>query len=640
MASSYQKQSQFRKLTYGGLILVLFTATLFLRRHVLEVWADRDHLDLREQNLGEADLTGSFVNLTLIGSRGFALIFLWKAAIDFQERGQWSELNLAVTAITKLQPHYAQPWLFHSWNVAYNVPADLIRIEDKYYYIVRGMELLADGQRQNRNNPDLRYYMGQYYQGKFGPSSDEANTLRTLLQLSCIRPVDTTRSNLDERDDRDPNRLRPNGKLHVKRFEAFCRKHPQLVRRLREVLGLQTPDDIVTFLAARRNLPHFFATGQSEIKFPLLPDRAQSTVLLDFAAEDASLPDDFDNFVAARVWYTYAQEPLPPPELANRERAEELGRYRRAKSKNNILFRQDPARAQSFAAERLEKEGWFDQGWEVDAGKHGKDRWFGTSKVIVGGGHNWSGEAWAKAAKMWDEHGQANGLLRSPAELQTWAEQAKAYRDVYRVAANELDRSVRPEDLPPELRASFEVHRQLFLYHDRRNRITHFPHFDAQAHALMTKDGVTARRLFFEAHKQHQAGEDGAALHLYEEAFDHWKRLLNEHDDYRRDLETQNETYRTQVQYLRLVRDEESGRFRHLKPLFVLQDFLAQGIRPPGAPLWLPPAQLAPARDLGTPVVGPCAGLAKDGKPFISPEAITCARLRPDFTDLYPQPTK
>jgi hypothetical protein len=230
-------------------------------------------------------------------------------------------------------------------------------------------------------------------------------------------------------------------------------------------------------------------------------------------------------------------------------------------------------------------------------------------------------------------------LIWDPAELERRTEQARAYRQTYGVAANELDRSLRPEYLLPELRDSFEAHRQLFSYHDRR-RITNFAHFHAQAHALATKDGVAARRLFFEARRQHQAGEDREALRLYEQAFEHWKALLNEYADFHRDLETQVETYRKQVDYLRLVRDEESGRYRYLKPLCVLQDFLAQGIRPPGAPLWLPPAQLAPAKDLGTAVVGPCAGMAKDGRPFISPEAITRARTQIDFVDLYPQAQK
>ena len=57
-------------------------------------------------------------------------------------------------------------------------------------------QLLAQGERVNRDNPDMRFWIGFYYINKFG-SSDEKNTLRSLLQLSGIDPA-----------KRDPNQLR------------------------------------------------------------------------------------------------------------------------------------------------------------------------------------------------------------------------------------------------------------------------------------------------------------------------------------------------------------------------------------------------------------------------------------------------
>lgn len=634
MASPFQKQSQLRKATYAALILALFCLTLLHRKHILEPWGNG--LDLREQALGEAELTGTVVNLTLTGSRGVALWMLWDSAQDMQKRGQWSELNLTVKAITKLQPHYTGPWQFHSWNLAYNVPAELVRVEDKYYYITRGMELLDEGHQKNRDNPDLRFSLGTYYQGRFGTATDEANTMRTLLQLSCIKLHDASQPNPNERDDRDPERLRRGGVVHRQRFQKFCTQHPHLVRRLRESLGCGTPEEVVQYLADHRDIPTYFPTEKSELKFPLLPRRTGANMPLTYAAEDTSLPDEFDNFTAARMWFTYAQGPLPPPRPLTQPRADELGQYRLPKIiPLTVVFRQYPARAASYHAEWLEKEGWFDHGWEVDEGK--EKRWF-ADNVVVGGGRNWSGDAWAQARNLWDEFGERNGLLLTPAERTAREELAAAYRSGYGVAAGELDAQMHAEDLPPEMRPSFEAHRQLALYDRlRSSKATNFPHFHAQAHAQATKESVTARRLFFEARKQHLAGEDGQAADLFRQGFVYWKQVLDTHDDFRHDPQQQEESYKIQAEYLRRVRDAEGGRCRYLKPLLVLEDFLAQGVRPAGALLWLPPVQVVRAKEVGAPVVGPLAGRAKDGQPYISPEASTRAQRE---LDLYGSPAK
>ena len=51
MVGTFQQQSRTRKLIYGGLIVVLFSATLVWKKAVVETQADA--LSLREQNLGE-----------------------------------------------------------------------------------------------------------------------------------------------------------------------------------------------------------------------------------------------------------------------------------------------------------------------------------------------------------------------------------------------------------------------------------------------------------------------------------------------------------------------------------------------------------------------------------------------------------
>src|SRR5262245_26885093 len=260
MPSPLQQTSTRRKLFYFALILALYFVNTFLWRGVASpltggvappwtMTAQANELELREQNQGDPDLVGDTVSLCLTGSRGLAVTILWKAAIDRQMKHEWNELEVVVPLLTKLQPHLLTAVLFQSWNLSYNVSVESDRVKEKYFYIARGIELLAQGERLNRDNPDMRFWLGFYYNNKFG-ASDEKNTLRSLLQLSAIDPA-----------KRDPSDLRPETgssrrrAVNLAKFEQFCRDNPQLVRRLSESLRCKTPDDIVDFLADNRKLP-------------------------------------------------------------------------------------------------------------------------------------------------------------------------------------------------------------------------------------------------------------------------------------------------------------------------------------------------------------------------------------------------
>ena len=84
-----------------------------------------------------------------------------------------------------------------------------------------------------------------------------------------------------------------------------------------------------------------------------------------------------------------------------------------------ILFRQGAARTQSYLAERLQAEGWFDEtGWTVDERMTGRDRWFPEKSVIIGSGTKWSKVAWERAYDMWYQHGRSNGLLLTPEQVE------------------------------------------------------------------------------------------------------------------------------------------------------------------------------------------------------------------------------
>jgi hypothetical protein len=602
MANPYQQQSLRRKLTYLALVLVLISVTLILRElKAVGLKAQAGELKMREEDLGEVDLTGSALRLTLTGSRGLTICGLWLSAMEKQKKHEWNKLELIVRSLTKLQPHFTTPWLFQSWNLAYNVSVESDRVGDKYFYITRGIELLAEGERQNADNPDLRSHLGYYYQDKIG-MADEHNTLRSLFALGCIDPL-----------ERDPKKFRPPGSDRIENmeaFEKFCRDHPMLIRRLRETPGkkpdeviCKNPEEVVDFLQANQKVPTRFEDvsnipGQESSplkpvndRFPVLPPESQfgGGQEITFDSPSSELGDAFDNFGTARAWFSYAQDPLEPP-------------YNRLpKSPMKIIFQGFPSRAQYYLAEFREKEAWFDEdGWEI------KD-WFPADKnqpegpkrsVRVGTSQPWAVQAWERAYEMVKERGDRTGLNRDPKDVETMSDVAK---------------------------------RDYFM----GKNLTNYDHFLVTSRVERTKSAVTARKLFGYADRFATIGDYDQALPYYEkpEAFGPsstwnnaqatgWRRILLDNPDYAQEDEVQEYGYIFQHQYKHSIQ-ELNGSL--LKQMAVLGDYLGQaGKRTPGVPLWLPPTQLS--RRLHTQLVGPLDDLDKEGRPFISPEAVSAAR--------------
>lgn len=652
MASSFQTRSRIRKLIYTALIVLLFSVNaLFLRPHVLETQANA--LALREQNQGRVDVTGELLRLSLKGSRGLTLCVLWNLANEKQKKFEWNELEMYARTITQLEPHVISPWHFLSWNLAYNVSAESDRVKDKYYFISRGIELMAEGERRNRNHPDFRFQMGYLYQDKIG-IADQYRTLRSLFEMSCIDP-----------GERDPRRFRlPNKKIDLVEFQKFCEAYPRLVRRLREQLDKQTPDDVVDFLAANFDIPSRYELVPNsppeqpkyrlkapDKQFPVLPSSEEVLNPSDyeFRAETA-VGNDFDNHTAARLWFTFAQEPLPPgkPVPGPGVTPYDASKYRIPRRPAIMIFRGYPALAQSHLNERLQMEGWYDdQGWTVDDGYQPSRHWFPGKRVVIGTDRNWSREAWEKAYDLWEKHGRRGGLLLPDEKLDELSQRARKYREAFGVGPNELDAKLLPPDFTGDMRNSFEAHYQLVWY-ERNRSLTRFPYFFSQAEAEKTDGAIKARKLFYEARRgTRKFGKLPAeVLPLYEQAIPLWKALLLASPEYRKDVDVQEFTYRIQTRYLELLLENHG---RDFKVLLAMQDWLAQKKLPPELILF---TDLADGIGRGNSAMsfreplryllmkGQLVGRPKgpfdmvvDGQPLITPHAIQRARTRPDIEE-------
>jgi hypothetical protein len=585
MASPFQQQSLQRKLIYIGLIVVLFTGSWVFRKGVVE--AQAEELSLREQNLGAVELTGSAIRLSLTGSRGFAVAILWMNAMEKQKKNQWDELEMLVNSVTKLQPHFMTPWLFQSWNLSYNVAVKCDAIADQYFYIARGMELLADGERQNQNQPELRFALGEYCQQKIC-QGDRKITLHSLFQMSCIRPElrDPKRF---YREDRDGRRS-----IDLEAFKAFCVDNPRLVRRLRELHKQDRPEDVVKFLEDNYRLPSLYEERPSggrgaagteketplrtpEQRFPMLPpprnppppqhlfDRGELTW-------DSPLDDSFDGFACSRAWFGYAQEPLPDPipERPNDSKPiENRARQRLPKHLTTILFRHRPARAQSYVAEFLEEEGWFDDGWEVPD-------WFG--KPLRVGERLQAKPAWEKAHAMWLEHGRSTGL-----HLDTAEQEADLWRQaddfVKRVGGERgRVRALRAEELQdPDLVAAQEAYRRVDAL-QRYLQMSNFLFFYYQSQAEQKPETVAARKVLFEAQQAQKAGR-ATALGKYEKFLDLWVGVLRQNPEYAQNSMVQEDSYEYQWNYLKDFMTTPAG--KRLRQQMLLGSYLGQALAGP-----------------------------------------------------------
>lgn len=632
MASPARRAIAQRKLAYVIALFVLFVVTTFFWRGVASpltggkvpeytVSGQANNLELTDLSTGDADLTGSAIRLMLTGSRGLALSTLWYQSDEKKKRHEWNKLELLVRTITKLTPHSPAPWTFQSWNIAYNVSVESDRVADKFFYIAKGIQLMAEGIRLNKDQPDMRYMMGFYYQNKFG-ITDEVNTLRCLMQLSCIDPR-----------ERDAARMKSGGKVDAAEFEKFATKNPQLVRRLKEKLNY-TPSQVVDFLRDNRNVPSRFydpntdgRTGAKPLdaeQFPTLPMEVPKTET-DVAWQGSILKDDFDGYQAGRSWMTYAQDPLPEPspqtfEFDRLKMMRDSGK-RIPRAPMLVIFRHLPARAQSYVGERLEKEGWFDEtGWDVDGDRVGLDRWFATDKkLVLGTGTPWAEQAWSRSFLLWQKHGKLNGLQFDTAELIRLNEKARPYRERYHIGERDPGKDITDDNVDADLKESFRAHRQLYFYESNRST-SNFDHHYFRAMAEKDPETIQARKAFFHAQRFRKEAEPNRSIQQFEQGFELWKKAVLRHREFRDDMSIQEDAYELQLEYLDLLTVHRGGR---LRPTLVVDGMLAQGLATMNG---LPMATLPSGtfwgftggpKQLPFPIVGPLDQIAPDGRPWI-----------------------
>jgi hypothetical protein len=638
MATSFQQQALHRKLIYIGLIVVLFTAALLFRNYVLTPRAE--DLALREQNVGTVDLSGYALRLSLTGMRGVASSILWWNAKECQKRNQWDELEILTNSITKLQPHFLTPWLFQSWNLAYNVSVQCDLPRDKFFYMARGMQLLADGERQNQDQPELRFAMGTYYHQKIS-NHDHKIPLQTLFELSGVDPV-----------HRDPAWLKQPDKDGHPRVEKYlCLQHPRLVRRLREKLGCTTLEHVYRYLEENKKIPSLYGdrtrgegdeltTVQRENRekpFPVLPPpqgKYEPTAPPDLTA----LSPVFDALAAARAWYAYAQEPLPPPDgkiPGVSQPIQDPIHQRLPSHMTTVIFRDYPGLAQSFLGERLEDEGWFDEsGWRLPGWFKG-DKFSNGDPTVIGAGEKWAGGAWVRAHEMWTEFGRANHVLMRPDEEAALMKKAEKFLKAHDQEVGAAPAPLKPSERnDPEMVKSREAADILFAY-GRVNTLTNFHHQYARAKVEAEPESVAVRKAMYEAEQLRLAAR-AQALTKYEDALKRWAKVLASEENFRSQSVCED-SFELEWNYLQLFQATPTAPV--LKQQLLAEAFLGQALLP-GPDLGCAAlSRLARPHAVAMPnVVGPLDGTDDKGNPLLEGSAVSAVLQRKRLLTMPPAP--
>lgn len=604
MARPLQQAAFRRKAIYFGLILALFTLSIFWRGKLdvpftgqvaasdrltrLSILNQSRDLDLRELDQGDPEIAASVAQVSLVGVRGFVVTGLWYAANKKQMRNEFEEMERLVRMVTQLQPNFITPWIFQSWNIAYNVSVENDKLGDQYFYIARGIDLLAEGDRRNTKDyrdpvdgrvyrvasPDVRWWIGFYYQNKFGVS-DKVQTLRSLAQVSCIPPGERKEAALTTEPPGGGPRV-----VDPEAFRKFCEKHPQLVRRLRTKLNCATPQSVVDFLKDNEKLPTLYKNdtdlADPTDQFPLFPPQfAQGP---DEYYPSRPVDDSFDPFHAARAWFTYAQTVLPPPKVdsvfgeplpwaAPRVGEYDPFKFRVPRSPALIIFRQLPARSQTYLAERLSKEGWFDETstWNPDAWAGTTNQWFGNRSgdalaILLKTNTNARNE-WDRAWQMWTKYGEENAQILPPGKRQQLLDAAGL--------------TGTPNSLPPELPQE-ELERRgwtprkleawmALVYFEQNRNVTNFAYFLESTRAERDPLTVEARKLLWAAEEARRYGREVQSARLYPFALAKWREVLATFPQFHRpggSDNTEEATFESEIEFYRLLREDGAVRAR------------------------------------------------------------------------------
>jgi hypothetical protein len=118
----------------------------------------------------------AFTTVALGGFRGLIANALWMRLYEMQQDDKFFEMVQLADWISKLQPHSSSVWVHLAWNMSYNISVKFTQAEDRWPWVLRGIELLRDqGLRYNPGEPLIYRELAWHFQHKMGHNLDDAH---------------------------------------------------------------------------------------------------------------------------------------------------------------------------------------------------------------------------------------------------------------------------------------------------------------------------------------------------------------------------------------------------------------------------------------------------------------------------------
>lgn len=150
----------------AGSVLLSTRINASIGRHKL-TYADRSE---------DGDPPQVALGIAMGAFRGIFVNFLWIRANDLKEAGKYYEAIELSKAITKLQPRFPRVWVFHAWNMAYNISVTTQTPEERWQWVLAGIRLLRDqGIPANPNDLLIHKELAWIFLHKVQGNSDDAN---------------------------------------------------------------------------------------------------------------------------------------------------------------------------------------------------------------------------------------------------------------------------------------------------------------------------------------------------------------------------------------------------------------------------------------------------------------------------------
>jgi hypothetical protein len=163
----------------------------------------------------------------MLGSfRGLLVNMLWIRIERLKEEGKYFEASGLAEEICKLQPRFAPVWIFHAWNMAWNISVATHTPEERWKWVYNGVRLIRDkgiiynprsnwlyrqiawtffnkmGEWTDDMHRTYKRYWAYRMQQVLGPRIPDATTERVL---AAFKPIAEAPKTVEEYIAADPN---------------------------------------------------------------------------------------------------------------------------------------------------------------------------------------------------------------------------------------------------------------------------------------------------------------------------------------------------------------------------------------------------------------------------------------------------